>query len=225
MPHAHVVEALPGGAAQGLYREHGSLLPRRGQGLRAGARQLHAELRSRLWARAGSVTQAQVDAINQLYSKGRTKGTRLLWELTGEICRAGEILPPMFFWSLAERDAREGRDCSRVFVRMVTNILLHLAAVDDDVSYAEAEFITDCADRALRRLRLRGRQALQERAKRQGLCHQRRALVHRQAPRREQRPALRRGRLYRRRGEEKPAEKPDFDKLMAELDSLTAWRA
>lgn len=109
-----------------------------------------------LWARAGSVTQAQVDAINQLYSKGRTKGTRLLWELTGEICRAGEILPPMFFWSLAERDAREGRDCSRVFVRMVTNILLHLAAVDDDVSYAEAEFITDCADRALRRLRLRG---------------------------------------------------------------------
>lgn len=88
-----------------------------------------------------------MDAINQLYSKGRTKGTRLLWELTGEICRAGEILPPMFFWSLAERDAREGRDCSRVFVRMVTNILLHLAAVDDDVSYAEAEFITDCADR------------------------------------------------------------------------------
>ncbi len=53
----------------------------------------------------------------------------------------------MFFWSLAERDARAGRDCSRVFVRMVTNILLHLAAVDDDVSYAEAEFITDCADR------------------------------------------------------------------------------
>ena len=37
MPHAHVVEALPRGAAQGLYREHGGLLPRRGQGLRASA--------------------------------------------------------------------------------------------------------------------------------------------------------------------------------------------
>ena len=47
VPHAHVVEALPGGAAQGLHREHGGLLPRRGQGLRAGARQLHAELRRR----------------------------------------------------------------------------------------------------------------------------------------------------------------------------------
>ena len=117
---------------------------------RAAARELDGFMQScalALWARAGSVTQAQVDAINQLYSKGRSKGTRLLWELTGEVCRSGEVLPPMFFWSLAERDAREGRDCSRVFVRMVTNILLHLAAVDDDVSYAEAEFITDCADR------------------------------------------------------------------------------
>ncbi len=60
---------------------------------------------------------------------------------------AGDALPPMFFWSLAERDRREGRDSSRVFVRMVTNILLHLAAVDDDVSMAEAEYITDVSDR------------------------------------------------------------------------------
>ena len=117
---------------------------------RSCARELDSFMQScaiALWARAGSVTQAQVDAINELYSKGRSRGTRLLWELTGEVCSAREILPPMFFWSLADRDAREGRDYSRIFVRMVTNILLHLAAVDDDVSYAEAEFITDCADR------------------------------------------------------------------------------
>ena len=117
---------------------------------RACARELDAFMQScavGLWARAGAVTQAQVDAVNELYSKGRSKGTRLLWELTGEVCSAKEVLPPMFFWSLAEREAREGRDYSRVFVRMVTNILLHLAAVDDDVSSAEAEFITDCADR------------------------------------------------------------------------------
>ena len=30
---------------------------------------------------------------------------------------------------------------------MLTNILLYLAAVDDDVTYAEAEFITECTDR------------------------------------------------------------------------------
>lgn len=100
-----------------------------------------------LWKRAGAVTQEHVEAANQLYSRGRKAGEWLLWDLTSAVCNASDALPPMFFWSLADRDRREGRDCSRVFVRMVTNILLHLAAVDDDVSMAEAEYITDCADR------------------------------------------------------------------------------
>ena len=100
-----------------------------------------------LWRRSGAVTQQHVDAANELYSKGRERGSWLLWDLTGAVCRAQDALPPMFLWSLAERDRREGRDSSRVFVRMVTNILLHLAAVDDDVSIAEAEYITDCSDR------------------------------------------------------------------------------
>ena len=82
-----------------------------------------------LWRRSGAVTQQHVDAANELYSKGRERGSWLLWDLTGAVCRAQDALPPMFLWSLAERDRREGRDSSRVFVRMVTNILLHLAAV------------------------------------------------------------------------------------------------
>ena len=100
-----------------------------------------------LWRRSGAVTQQHVDAANELYSKGRERGSWLLWDLTGAVCRAQDALPPMFLWSLAERDRREGRDSSRVFVRMVTNILLHLAAVDDDVSMAEAQYITDVSDR------------------------------------------------------------------------------
>ena len=189
---------------------------------RACARELDSFMQScavGLWARTGSVTQAQVDAINQLYSKGRTKGTRLLWELTGEICRAGEILPPMFFWSLAERDAREGRDCSRVFVRMVTNILLHLAAVDDDVSYAEAEFITDCADRLSAVCDSAGvkpsKSALNAKdfvTSGEPSFIDKHPVGNSAQPSGETTPAA--------EAEEKPAEKPDFDKLMAELDSL-----
>ena len=189
---------------------------------RACARELDSFMQScavGLWARAGSVTQAQVDAINQLYSKGRTKGTRLLWELTGEICRACEILPPMFFWSLAERDAREGRDCSRVFVRMVTNILLHLAAVDDDVSYAEAEFITDCADRLSAVCDSAGvkpsKSALNAKdfvTSGEPSFIDKHPVGNSAQPSGETTPAA--------EAEEKPAETPDFDKLMAELDSL-----
>ena len=53
----------------------------------------------------------------------------------------------MFFWDLAERDAKRGTEASRTFIRMLTNILLYLAAADDDVSYAEAEYITECGDK------------------------------------------------------------------------------
>jgi SpoVK/Ycf46/Vps4 family AAA+-type ATPase len=57
------------------------------------------------------------------------------------------FLPPVFFWNLAESDARRGSETSRTFIRMLTNILLYLAAVDDDVTYSEAEYITECTDR------------------------------------------------------------------------------
>ena len=40
-----------------------------------------------------------------------------------------------------------GRDCSRVFVRMVTNLLLSLAATDGEISSAEAAYISDVAAR------------------------------------------------------------------------------
>lgn len=100
-----------------------------------------------LWSHSGAVTQEHVDAVNQLCSKGNVAPKWLLWELTGKVCEKSEFMPPLFFWSIAEKDRIRGTDHSRVFVRMFTNILLTLAAVDDDVSFAEAEFITDCSDK------------------------------------------------------------------------------
>lgn len=100
-----------------------------------------------LWGRCGGVTQDHADAVNQLYSKGMIMPKWLLWELTGKVCAGGDFLPPLFFWTLAEQDSKRGTDHSRVFIRMLTNILLTLAAVDDDVSFAEAEYITDAGEK------------------------------------------------------------------------------
>ncbi len=100
-----------------------------------------------LFARGSSLGQEHADAVNALYSKGRPKPSWLLWALTTAVSESGQFLPPLFFWSLTEQDARQGTDSSRVFIRMLTNILLCLAAVDDDVTYAEAEYITECADK------------------------------------------------------------------------------
>jgi hypothetical protein len=100
-----------------------------------------------LFARSASLTQEHADAINQLYSRGQKRPDWLLWALSTAVGESGEFLPPLFFWTLTEQDVRHGTDYSRVFIRMVTNILLYLAAVDDDVTYGEAEYITECADK------------------------------------------------------------------------------
>lgn len=100
-----------------------------------------------LWKNSSAVTQSEVDAYNALYSKGRSPGDALLWDLTSKVCSARSALPPMFFWNLAERDAASGRDYSRVFVRMVTNILLTLAASDGEINRSEAAYISDAAAR------------------------------------------------------------------------------
>ena len=96
-----------------------------------------------LWKGSGAITQSHVEAYNALYSKGREAPEELLWSLTGRVVDTADVLPPMFFWSLAERDASSGRDYSRIFARMVTNILLTLAAVDGEISRAEAAYISD----------------------------------------------------------------------------------
>ena len=100
-----------------------------------------------LWSRAGSIGERHVEMANQIYSRGQAKPSWLLWNLTAAACQEDVFMPPVFFWNLAESDAKRGSETSRTFIRMLTNILLYLAAVDDDVTYDEAAYITDCTDR------------------------------------------------------------------------------
>lgn len=100
-----------------------------------------------LWSRCGGITERHVDMANQIYSKNQPQPHWLLWNLTHAVCEQDIILPPPFFWNLAESDGKKGTQTSRTFIRMLTNILLYLAATDDEVSYAEAEFITECTDK------------------------------------------------------------------------------
>ncbi|MBQ5406627.1 MAG: AAA family ATPase [Oscillospiraceae bacterium] len=100
-----------------------------------------------LWSRAGSIGERHVQMANQIYSRSQPQPKWLLWSLTSAACEDDVFLPPVFFWNMAEGDAKRGSETSRTFIRMLTNILLYLAAVDDDVTYDEAAFITECGDR------------------------------------------------------------------------------
>ena len=100
-----------------------------------------------LWSRGGGITQRHVEMANQIYSRNQPQPKWLLWSLTGSIVEGEVFLPPVFYWNLAESDAKRGTEASRTFIRMLTNILLYLAAVDDDVTYEEAAYITECTDK------------------------------------------------------------------------------
>ena len=100
-----------------------------------------------LWSRSGSIGDRHVAMANEIYSRHQPKPQWLLWNLTHAVCDQDIFLPPAFFWNLSESDAKRGTEASRTFIRMLTNILLYLAAGDDEVSFAEAEFITECTDK------------------------------------------------------------------------------
>ena len=100
-----------------------------------------------LWSKASSISQKNVDIANGIYSRNQPQPKWMLWGLTGAISDCEVFMPPVFYWNLAESDAKRGTQASRTFIRMLTNILLYIAAVDDDVSMKEAEFITECIDK------------------------------------------------------------------------------
>ena len=170
-----------------------------------------------LWSRAGGIGERHVEMANQIYSRGRQQPKWLLWNLTSSVCEDDVFLPPVFFWNLAESDAKRGTETSRTFIRMLTNILLYLAAVDDDVTYSEAEFITECTDRLSAICDTTG-----VRKSREGLnpldfvtsgepsfVEKHSAQVQTSG-----------GSTSAPKAEEKEPEKPNFDELMEQLDSL-----
>ncbi len=100
-----------------------------------------------LWSRGSGITQRHADLANEIYSRNQPRPGWMLWGLTSSVCASDEFMPPLFFWTLAEDDAKRGTQISRTFIRMFTNIMLYLAAADDEVTLAEAEYITEGIDR------------------------------------------------------------------------------
>lgn len=173
-----------------------------------------------LWSRGGGITQRHVDMANQIYSRNQPQPKWMLWSLTSSVCESEVFLPPVFYWSLAENDAKRGTEASRTFIRMLTNILLYLAAVDDDVSYDEAAYITECTDKLTAVCDTSGvrksREALNPldyvTSSEPGFQYK-----HRLQEQTAGGEKLKEGDAEKPEAEEK---KPDFDELMAQLDSL-----
>jgi len=173
-----------------------------------------------LWSRSGAIGERHVDMANQIYSRNRSQPSWLLWNLTSSICKEEVFLPPVFYWDLAERDAKRGTEASRTFVRMITNILLYIAAADDDVTYAEAEYITEIIDKLNAVCDTSGVKKTKE-----GLdpldyvtSSTPSFTEYKAAPQTS-------GGEKREKNDAQPVEKPDFDELMEQLNSLVGLEA
>ena len=171
-----------------------------------------------LWSRAGGITQRHVDMANQIYSKNRPQPQWLLWTLTSSVCDTDVFLPPVFYWNLAESDARRGSEASRTFIRMLTNILLYMAAVDDDVTYAEAEFITECNDKLTAICDTSGvRKSREALNPLDFVTSGEPSFIDKHKPMTQASGSVEQG---GDKQPEPPARKPDLDELMAQLDGL-----
>ena len=99
-----------------------------------------------LWAKGSGVTDLSVSLINEIYSKNQPRPKFLYWELTSAVCSYTLFQVPDFFTGLAATDRLNKTTVSRTFLRVFANILLSVASADDDVSVAEAGFITVCTE-------------------------------------------------------------------------------
>ncbi len=105
-----------------------------------------------LWQRDGaSPTPRYVEFYNAIYTKGNSAPTALFWELSSAVAGYSGFRPPEFFNRMRACDKVSGTSLARRFIDLTTLMLLLFAAVDDQVSEAEAGFVNQCAD-ALSRL-------------------------------------------------------------------------
>ena len=195
-----------------------------GRGLEAEMDKFCSECAVQLFARSSHLGQEHADALNAVYSKGRPKPDWLLWGLTSAVAESGEFLPPLFFWTLTENDAAHGTEYSRVFIRMMTNILLYLAAVDDDVTYAEAEYITECGDKLAALCDSAGvRQGKPGLKATDFITSAEGTFLEKNPP--AAAGAVSGGRTEQAAAAETPPEKPDLDELLQQLDELVGLEA
>ncbi|WP_302496779.1 AAA family ATPase [uncultured Flavonifractor sp.] len=100
-----------------------------------------------LWQRDGaSPTPRYVEFYNAIYTKGNPAPSVLFWELSSAVAGYPGFRPPEFFNRMRACDKVSGTSLARRFIDLTTLMLLLFAAVDDQVSEAEAGFVNQCAD-------------------------------------------------------------------------------
>ena len=163
-----------------------------------------------LWQRDGaSPTPRYVEFYNAIYTKGNPAPSVLFWELSSEVAGYPGFRPPEFFNRMRACDKVSGTSLARRFIDLTTLMLLLFAAVDDQVSEAEAGFVNQCAD------------ALSALCDQEGLKGEKAPLDVGDFVTRRPAPQMPQTTPAAEQKEDKPEEpEPTLEELMAQLDEL-----
>ena len=97
-----------------------------------------------VWARGGAVTEAHVDAYNAIASRGSNPPAALYFEVMTLVADRPAFTVPVFYDDLLACDAANGTRLAAWFQGLCEGLLLLFAAVDDNVSAEEADYVAEC---------------------------------------------------------------------------------
>lgn len=97
-----------------------------------------------VWGHGGPVTDKHVAAYNAICSPGHTPTKALFFEVCAGAAEPPTFQPPGFFQEVIAADRGTQRNRAGQFIDLCNVVLTLLASVDDEVSPAEADYITDC---------------------------------------------------------------------------------
>lgn len=99
-----------------------------------------------VWHEGDVITEKHVDVYNVISSGNNPSPSILYFELCNAVASAPAFAPPAFFAELVQSDAGTKRDNAGKFIELCSIFLLLFAAVDDNVSQAEADYADRCAE-------------------------------------------------------------------------------
>ena len=94
-----------------------------------------------VWKHGGPVTERHVAAYNAICSGDNEATSVLFFELCAAVEGAQEFAPPAFFYELVRSDRGSRRNHAGKFTELCSILLLLFAAVDDEVSQQETDYV------------------------------------------------------------------------------------
>jgi SpoVK/Ycf46/Vps4 family AAA+-type ATPase len=97
-----------------------------------------------VWGQGSQITQEYVDVYNAIQTEGAKPGDALYFEVLSRVTDHPAFTPPVFYLQLKDCDEKQGTHLVKNFLSLTESLLLLFAAVDDQITQREADYVEVC---------------------------------------------------------------------------------